>query len=1330
MNKETNNYKETTQFKMIEQEIATSPILKSILTATPIAVNLWTADMISIMCNKYIRDIFGIEDEKEYLEKFYLFSPEFQPNGVLSSEMAKINFDKAIKDGINVFSWMHQTSKGKKVPSEITLCRLDGHGDKTFLAGFVRDLRGEFSQARSKTYDFYFTDVVPTNILLSEISSLSDEWFFSIDLRTGNLQQYMKALPVDNGLIFSLEAVKDTNFVHPDDMEKYAKVMENLSNGIYEPFDIRLMTKSGEYRYSRLVYKNILNSKDQPVFIIGKGVDVHEQKMLEERSQKDLLTNCYNKMSAEYLIKDKLAQHPEGNHVLFIADIDNFKSINDNFGHFFGDEVLKEIASGLRGVFRDADIVARIGGDEFTVFLENVSDMGLIRKKAENVLKIYSKTYSGEYKNYSISGSLGIAMYPKDGSTYDELYQNADKALYQAKLSGKNRCVIYSEDLNIGTMRSTTKIENADRIAGSFFDYELIGAVFNMLYEKSGDDSSIETALKFICQKYNADRCYIFETLDEGKTYDNTFEWCKAGVNSEINNLQELPADIFEDFIENAHNNVIYSNNLRETLEIDTAFETMAAQGIKSFVHAQIKKDGLMTFFIGLDDCEKARIWSEKEINSLQYIGKLISIILQGLRLNNKIAKLAESNKNSTHILDSTDEIIYISDIDTYDLLYLNRAAHNAVGNPPDEVWRNKKCYEVLQGLTEPCAVCTNKFLNETDFYAWSYYNELLDRTFLLKDKLIPFDGKLARLEIASDISKLTVLENVLQEKLDDERFLSNCVELLHSGDEPDIRIYKLLEEVTKYYNAERSYIFEVSEDKQFLSNTYEWCAENIEAFKDKLQNVPVGELGILYERCKQRITFSLYINEPAMAKDSLEYKLMEMQGLTRIILSPIISENGEVTGFVGIDNPTGNVGKTLVMQSVSKFIANFLDETALMAKLNTLSYYDSLTGVKNRQSFSDAVTRINKKHIDSLGVIYIDIKGLSAINDSKGVIYGDSILRKLAGILTDIYKQDVYRVGGDEFVVFNENSLEDDFENNIEKLKAKLQGEKDFVVTLGYTWNPNFNSNDDKEKYNGNEKYDLILSENLKLEIESGKYVVFLQPQVNLATNTVQSAEALVRRVGAGGVLQPPVSFIPFYEKEGIISRIDTFVLETVCKTLKRWRDLGKKEIKSVAVNCSRMTIAQKGIVETFSDICDKYGVNKAQIVIEITETTNAISEDVLKTIIQNFTNAGFAISLDDFGSGYSNLSSFVISDFDEVKIDMQIINDIHTNTKSKALTEVVLVLCDKLDGLVSVAEGVEYAQQHELLKDMGCAKGQGYYFDKPMPIDDFTAKYVECDE
>ncbi len=1317
----------------LEREFELAPLLKAFLDCAPLAMNVWNGKMENIMCNRHVLDIFKIDDGNQYLENFYKFSPMYQPNGITSEEMSKICFGKVIEEGYNTFSWMHQTLSGEEVPSKITLFKIKETGQDIYIVGFVQDLRYEFSSHRVVDYDYYFTDIIPQSVLIDEMSDLSDEWFFSLDLRTGNFHYYGNTWSnnISGQSTLTESEMFELGLIHKDDIELYKEMIGNLKSGKNETYDIRFLTNDS-YRYSKIACKVIKDPNGNPVFAVGKGSDIHEQKIFEERSQKDLLTNCYNKISSENIIEEKLKTLKNGSHAFFIVDIDNFKGINDNLGHFFGDEVLREISASLKATFRDIDIVARIGGDEFTVFVEHITDIEIVKMKAEKILEVYSRTYAGSYSEYSISGSVGISRYPKDGTTYSELYQNADKALNQAKIMGKNRFVIYTDDLDVGTTRSITKIENANRIASSFFDYELISAVFNILYEKNGNDESINEALKYLCQKYNADRSYIFETLDGGLSYSNTFEFCKDGISAEIENLQELPVELFVDFIDKSHNDIIYSNDLRETFEHEGAFELMANQDILSFAHAQVKREGEMTFFIGLDDCTKTRVWSEREINSLQYIGKLISIILQGANLRREVDKLLERNTNSAHILDSSDNIVYVSDIETSELLYLNKTALAMAGNPTKEQWQGKKCSEVLPDIAFNCDNISSNFLIENDYiddkyYEWSVHSERLDKTFLIKEKLIPYNGKLAKLDIATNVSELTKLEQKLKERLEDEQFITNCVGMLHTDSDPASSIYSLLAAVTNYFDSERSYIFEISQCGNYISNTFEYCANGAQPFKEHLQNLPIADLSLLLNKCDEHGSFCMNIDEALRSKNTLEYELMSMQNLTDIVVGSIRLDGSPITGFVGVDNPKKNKEKIGIIRSVSKFTASFLDATELVAKLNNLSYYDTLTGIKNRHSYNSALKEIDSKEITSLGIAYIDILGLSSINETRGIMFGDNVLITLANTLMSIFGSSVFRVGGDEFVVLLENIEEMDFERDIVRLKEKLSESHDFRASIGYTWNKNLEtaSNGFDKLYYG-EKYSRILCENLDMEISNGKYIVYLQPQVDFADGKVKSAEALIRRVGAEGALQPPISFVPFYEKEGIISKIDTFVVDTVCKTLREWQDEGKTEIAAVAVNCSRTTIAEQGIVEKFSEICKKHGVSPSRIVIEITETINGINEQALTNIIERFSDAGFLISLDDFGSGYSNLTSLVMSDFDEIKIDMKLINDIHQNPKSKALTEVAITLCSKLDNLMSIAEGVEVAEQCDILKEMGCNKGQGYYFDKPMPIEQFKEKYV----
>ncbi len=245
----------------------------------------------------------------------------------------------------------------------------------------------------------------------------------------------------------------------------------------------------------------------------------------------------------------------------------------------------------------------------------------------------------------------------------------------------------------------------------------------------------------------------------------------------------------------------------------------------------------------------------------------------------------------------------------------------------------------------------------------------------------------------------------------------------------------------------------------------------------------------------------------------------------------------------------------------------------------------------------------------------------------------------------------------------------------------------------------------------------------------ERGKFEVYLQPQINLQTGVISGAEALIRRRTSDDRIEPPASFISFLEKEGSISIIDLFVLETVCKYIKEWREQNYSIKFKIAINCSRITLSERFIVERMKAICDSYSVDPSQIVIEITETINAMDDESLIVILQDLKSCGFSVSLDDFGTGFSNLETLLLFDFDELKIDKTLIDSVTENEKAHILIRSTLFLCKNSGSLTSIAEGIETKEQYETLCQLGCTKGQGYYFDKPLPIEIFFTKYIDDD-
>ena len=180
--------------------------------------------------------------------------------------------------------------------------------------------------------------------------------------------------------------------------------------------------------------------------IISKIRSNENKKELEDKADTDLLTGLTNKLATERKIKEYMAKHPDSQSMLFVLDVDNFKKINDTMGHAFGDEVLRSLGQQITAIFRASDIIGRIGGDEFMIFLKGISDEESVRKEARKVENFFKNFQAGEYVKYAATASIGVAIFPQEGGDFESLYKAADQGLYKAKKRGKNQLAFYRDE--------------------------------------------------------------------------------------------------------------------------------------------------------------------------------------------------------------------------------------------------------------------------------------------------------------------------------------------------------------------------------------------------------------------------------------------------------------------------------------------------------------------------------------------------------------------------------------------------------------------------------------------------------------------------------------------------------------------------------------------------------------------------------------------------------------------------------------------------------------------------------------------------------------------
>lgn len=258
----------------------------------------------------------------------------------------------------------------------------------------------------------------------------------------------------DNDIDMSnfIDYVISKKLVHPDDMEMFIDTFNLIKEGSSsQTVEVRLHNINDKYTWCRIQLSSVINEKGLVYKSVGRITDIDIQKRetenLKKKAELDSLTGLYNKGTAKMLIDDFLSgEGKNGKHSIMILDIDNFKKVNDNLGHLVGDAVISDITARIKKLVRASDICGRIGGDEFVVLLKNTIEPDIINAKATDFGAAFRHTICNETNSISISGSIGIALYDKDGTNYTELIDKADTALYVAKKRGKDQYAFYGKE--------------------------------------------------------------------------------------------------------------------------------------------------------------------------------------------------------------------------------------------------------------------------------------------------------------------------------------------------------------------------------------------------------------------------------------------------------------------------------------------------------------------------------------------------------------------------------------------------------------------------------------------------------------------------------------------------------------------------------------------------------------------------------------------------------------------------------------------------------------------------------------------------------------------
>ncbi len=401
---------------------------------------------------------------------------------------------------------------------------------------------------------------------------------------------------------------------------------------------------------------------------------------------------------------------------------------------------------------------------------------------------------------------------------------------------------------------------------------------------------------------------------------------------------------------------------------------------------------------------------------------------------------------------DLLPQVVYIADIKTYDLYFLNKTGREALGRSDDEPIGGK-CYKILQGRDTPCPFCNNHTLEQENICIWDHANDPVGKNYIITDRVIDYQGHLSRLELAVNITDNLRLTSQLDQKIQTANTLIACVQSLTSSTDFNASVNTVLASILSYYQGDRGYIFEFDWAHQVSNNTYERCAHGIRPEIQNLQQVPLDIMHFWVDSFKGGGAIHIPDISKLPEDRQEECETLSAQGITSLMAVPFWS-GGVLQGFLGVDNPTHFVDDFDFLKHLTYFISNESEKRKLQARLENLSYYDSLTGIFNRNRFTLYSDDITKRSPAKVGVAFFDLNGLKQMNDTYGHAYGDKVIEHVGQTLSDeLPEAMVFRMSGDEFLAIFEEIDAQAFETRMDALKALFTEDNHTLLSCGHIW-------------------------------------------------------------------------------------------------------------------------------------------------------------------------------------------------------------------------------------------------------------------------------------
>ncbi len=494
-----------------------------------------------------------------------------------------------------------------------------------------------------------------------------------------------------------------------EDVPYYKAVMSGLlKSPKHDTIEFRINRFDEDFTWYQANLTSLLGAEGYVTRIVGRMININDKKLKEMdlllRAEKDALTGLYNQGATEQLIHSAIGDSSENTlSALMIVDLDNFKEVNDLLGHANGDQLLQKTADFLRDMFKGGDVIGRIGGDEFLIYMRNLNTISDADEMAGNIVKRINFKFDFEEQPVHVTCSVGVAVYPYHGTTYEGLFEKADRAVYTVKANGKDGYRVYHA--------ASTTVYHASRKVGydmtKTLDYDrnIEDQVMQILFEDKVLESALRSSIELMTAKYQFHRGYICGNDSLPISRNIQFSVKGYATGKETDEHYELKRVV---------NEILYASFPGVTMihDYDLTAEEMReffrSEGIKTMLYYPLTSKGEFQGAIVFENHEDVQMELSKsqmaEVHSLFRLMEA-NILQIGLmdRMQNFVAQIA--------IFDNMDSFVYVVNPDNYEITFINKKV--VVESPNVKI--GDVCYRALQNKDAPCENCILRELDKND---------------------------------------------------------------------------------------------------------------------------------------------------------------------------------------------------------------------------------------------------------------------------------------------------------------------------------------------------------------------------------------------------------------------------------------------------------------------------------------------------------------------------------------------------------------------------------------------------------------------------------------